>query len=211
MIRLALLFFSLSSFACKSEEPVAPAINMNDYVVPPRKEYTFAEKPFWADEFDKDGLPDDTKWGYDVGNSGWGNNELQNYTKANIKNAHIENGILTIEAIKEKLGSSNYTSARLVTKGKNDFLYGRVEAKAKIPAGRGNWPAIWMLASQSDYGSQFWPDNGEIDILEHVGYDPGVMHASIHTKAFNHVIGTQKTATTLLDKWDTEFHVFRID
>jgi beta-glucanase (GH16 family) len=68
-----------------------------------------------------------------------------------------------------------------------------------------------MLASQSDYGSQFWPDNGEIDILEHVGYDPGVMHASIHTKAFNHVIGTQKTATTLLDKWDTEFHVFRID
>jgi beta-glucanase (GH16 family) len=184
---------------------------MNDFVVPPRKEYTFAEKPFWADEFDKDGLPDDTKWGYDVGNSGWGNNELQNYTKANIKNAHIENGILTIEAIKETAGSSAYTSARLVTKGKNDFLYGRVEAKAKIPAGRGNWPAIWMLASQSDYGSQFWPDNGEIDILEHVGYNPGVIHASVHTKAFNHVIGTQKTATTTLDKWDSEFHVFRID
>ncbi|MCE4217536.1 family 16 glycosylhydrolase [Pseudarcicella sp. GAP-15] len=184
---------------------------MTDFVVPPPKEYTFAATPFWADEFEKDGLPDPAKWGYDVGNSGWGNNELQNYTNANIKNAHIENGILTIEAIKEKLGTSNYTSARLVTKGKNDFLYGRIEAKAKIPAGRGNWPAIWMLASQSDYGTQYWPDNGEIDILEHVGYDPGVMHASVHTKAYNHVIGTQKTATTTLANWDTEFHTFRVD
>ena len=165
MLRLALIAFSLSTFSCKSEEPVKPAIDMTDFVVPPPKEYTFAATPFWADEFEKDGLPDPAKWGYDVGNSGWGNNELQNYTNANIKNAHIENGILTIEAIKERLGTSNFTSARLVTKGKNDFLYGRIEAKAKIPAGRGNWPAIWMLASQSDYGTQYWPDNGEIDIF----------------------------------------------
>ena len=96
MLRLAILFLGLGSFSsCKSEEPVKPAINMDDFVAPLPKEYTFATTPFWADEFEKDGLPDASKWGYDVGNSGWGNNELQNYTNANIKNAHIENGILT--------------------------------------------------------------------------------------------------------------------
>lgn len=211
MLRLAILCLGFCTLSCKSEAPVAPVIDMKDFVPPEPKEYTFATTPFWADEFEKDGLPDPAKWGYDVGNSGWGNNELQNYTNANIKNAHIENGVLTIEAIKERLGTSNYTSARIVTKGKNDFLYGRVEAKAKIPAGRGNWAAIWMLASQTDYGTQFWPDNGEIDILEHVGFDPGVLHASVHTKAFNHMINTQKTATALVDKWDTEFHLYRID
>lgn len=204
MLRSTALFFLLSL-------SVSHYVKAGNSIKPKIKNYSFATKPFWADEFDKDGLPDPTKWSYDVGNSGWGNHELQNYTNANIKNAHIENGILTIEAIKETAGSSAYTSARLVTKGKNDFLYGRVEARAKIPAGRGNWPAIWMLASQSDYGTQFWPDNGEIDILEHVGFNPGVMHASVHTKAFNHMIGTQKTSTKKLDNWDTEFHIFRID
>jgi len=172
---------------------------------------SFASTPFWADEFDTDGLPNPAKWTYDVGNGGWGNNELQYYTNANIKNAHIENGILTIEAIKEVSGTSSYSSARLLTKGRNDFLYGRVEVRAKIPAGRGNWPAIWMLASQSDYGSQFWPDNGNINILECVGYDPGVVHASIQTKAFNSLIGTQKTAATTLNDFDTAFHVHRMD
>ena len=212
MLRLSILLLSLCTLSCKSEEPtVEPATVIQTLPIVPPKEYSFAATPFWADEFEKNGLPDPAKWGYDEGGSGWGNNELQNYTNANIKNAHIENGVLTIEAIKEKLGTSNYTSARIVTKGKNDFLYGRVEAKAKIPAGRGNWAAIWMLASQTDYGTQFWPDNGEIDILEHVGYDPGVLHASVHTKAFNHMINTQKTATALVDKWDTEFHLYRID
>ena len=138
MLRLALIIFSLSTISCKSDAPVTPAIDMTNFVAPPPKEYTFAATPFWADEFEKDGLPDPAKWGYDVGNSGWGNNELQNYTNANIKNAHIENGILTIEAIKEQLGTSNYTSARLVTKGKNDFLYGRIETKTKIPTDRRN-------------------------------------------------------------------------
>jgi beta-glucanase (GH16 family) len=212
MLRLSILLLSLCTLSCKSEGPIndPDTIIKNLPVVVP-KEYTFAATPFWADEFDKDGLPDATKWGYDEGGSGWGNNELQYYTKANIKNAHIDNGVLTIEAIKEKLDNRNYTSARLVTQGKNDFLYGRVEARAKIPAGRGNWAAIWMLASQTDYGKQFWPDNGEIDILEHVGYDPGIIHSSVHTKAYNHMINTQKTSRAILDKWDTEFHLFRID
>lgn len=212
MLRLSILLVSLCTLSCKSEEPtVEPATVIQTLPIVPPKEYSFAATPFWADEFEKNGLPDPAKWGYDEGGSGWGNNELQYYTKANIKNAHIEDGVLTIEAIKEKLDNSNYSSARLVTKGKNDFLYGRVEARAKIPAGRGNWAAIWMLASQSDYGKQFWPDNGEIDILEHVGYDPGIIHASVHTKAYNHMINTQKTSRAILDKWDTEFHLFRID
>ena len=171
----------------------------------------FESKPFWADEFDKKGLPDAKKWGYDVGGSGWGNHELQYYTKDNLKNARVENGKLIIEAIKEPLEGKNYTSARLTSKGKADFLYGRFEVKAKLPKGLGTWPAIWMLATDHSYGENYWPDNGEIDIMEHVGYDPNVIHASVHTKSYYHSIGTQKTAVKTIPTSMTEFHVYRID
>lgn len=171
----------------------------------------FESKPFWADEFDKKGLPDAKKWGYDVGGSGWGNHELQYYTKDNLKNARVENGKLIIEAIKEPLEGKNYTSARLTSKGKADFLYGRFEVKAKLPKGLGTWPAIWMLATEHSYGQNYWPDNGEIDIMEHVGYDPNVIHASVHTKSYYHSIGTQKTAVKTIPTSMTEFHVYRID
>ncbi|MES2516989.1 MAG: glycoside hydrolase family 16 protein [Bacteroidota bacterium] len=173
--------------------------------------YRFESKPIWADEFDKDGLPDAKKWGYDVGGSGWGNHELEYYTKNNLKNARIENGNLIIEAIKEKFEGNNYTSARLTSKGKGDFLYGRFEIKAKIPKGLGTWPAIWMLATDHSYGKNYWPDNGEIDIMEHVGYDQNVIHASVHTKAYYHSIGTQKTAITTIPTASTAFHVYRVD
>ena len=206
------LFLYATSLACKSSEALAPAppVITQTPAAPP-KVYSFSATPVWSDEFDTPGLPDSKIWSYDVGGSGWGNNELQYYTDADIDNAHIENGILTIEAKKESFGGKNYTSARIVTKGKKDMLYGKVEVRAKVPAGRGNWPAIWMLGSQSDYGTQFWPDNGEIDILEHVGFDPAVMHFSVHTKSFNHVIGTQKTSTTKIDDFDTAFHVYSIE
>ena len=206
------LFLYATSLACKSSETLAPAppVIMQTPAAP-LKVYSFSATPVWSDEFDTPGLPDSKIWSYDVGGSGWGNNELQYYTDADIDNAHIENGILTIEAKKESFGGKNYTSARIVTKGKKDMLYGKVEVRAKVPAGRGNWPAIWMLGSQSDYGTQFWPDNGEIDILEHVGFDPAVMHFSVHTKSFNHVIGTQKTSTTKIDDFDTAFHVYSIE
>jgi beta-glucanase (GH16 family) len=173
--------------------------------------YTFESTPFWADEFDYEGLPDSKKWNYDVGGSGWGNNELEYYTKENLKNARVENGKLIIEAIKEKFNSNSYTSARLVTKGKGDFLYGRFEIKAKLPQGKGTWPAIWMLASEQNYSDKYWPDNGEIDIMEHVGYDPGRVHASVHTKSFNHIIGTQVTTNTMVDDFNTNFHEYRLD
>lgn len=177
----------------------------------PTKTYQFASKPSWADEFNKNGLPDSTKWNYDVGGHGWGNNELQYYTEKNLKNARVENGVLIIEALKETVKDNTYSSARLVTKGKGDFLYGRFEIKAKLPEGRGTWPAIWMLATKQFYSNTYWPDNGEIDIMEHVGYDPGRVHATVHTRDFNHIKGTQRSANKMLPDFHTAFHVYRVD
>ena len=109
----------------------------------------------WNDEFDYTGLPDSSKWGYDVGGGGWGNNELQYYTQADLDNASVANGELTITARRETFENRQYTSARLVTRDKGDFLYGRMEARAKLPSGRGTWPAIWMLPTEWAYGG--WP------------------------------------------------------
>lgn len=164
-------------------------------------------KTVWADEFDYEGSPDPAKWSYDTGGNGWGNNELQNYTNT-VKNASVKNGLLTITAIKEILGSNQYTSARLVSKSKGDILYGRIEVKAKLPSGTGTWPAIWMLPTFASYGNLSWPDNGEIDIMEHVGFDQGVVHANIHTKAFNHSIGTNKGDHINVANASQDFNVY---
>lgn len=173
-----------------------------------KDEYTIdMSKPVWQDEFDKDGLPDAQKWGYDIGGNGWGNNEKQFYTK-DTKNARVENGNLIIEVHKEKHNNNDYTSARLTSKGKGDFLYGRFEIKAKLPKGRGTWPAAWMLATEQTYGTKYWPDNGEIDIIEHVGYDQNRVHGNVHTKAFNHVIGTNKGNNILVEGVSDGFHVY---
>ncbi|HOK60005.1 MAG: family 16 glycosylhydrolase [Tenuifilum sp.] len=163
----------------------------------------------WNDEFNYTGLPATDKWGYDVGGGGWGNNELQYYTNARTENARVENGNLVIEARKEQYEGSEYTSARLVTRYKGDWLYGRVETYAKLPSGTGTWPAIWMLPTNWVYGS--WPKSGEIDIMEYVGYDPGVVHGSIHTEAYNHVLGTQKTATISVPDAETAFHLYALE
>ena len=165
----------------------------------------------WSDEFDYTGLPDPAKWGYDVGGHGWGNQELQNYTASRKENARVEDGRLIIEARRDGSREQKYTSARLVSKGKGDWTYGRFEVKAKLPSGRGTWPAIWMLASSKSYGERFWPDNGEIDIMEHVGFDPDVVHGSAHTKAYYHSIGTQKTAKTSVPNSRTEFNVYAVE
>lgn len=172
-----------------------------------RKTYTFGTKPIWQDEFGKSGKPDPEKWGYDLGDHGWGNRELQNYT-ADPKNARVEKGNLIIEAIREKSGKLDYSSARLVSKGKGDFLCGKFEIRAKLPSGRGTWPAIWMLASQKNYGNKGWPDNGEIDIMEHVGFDQNKIHGNVHTKAFNHAIKTNKGNQIVLENVSSEFHVY---
>jgi beta-glucanase (GH16 family) len=197
--------------SCKKEVPVEePIYNLP---IPPvgSKVYSFETTPAWSDEFDVNGLPNNQIWGYDVGGGGWGNNELQNYTANDLDNASVENGKLIITAIKEASGTRQYSSARLVTKGKRDMKYGRIEIKAKIPAGRGSVSALWMLASQTTYGTTFWPDQGEIDIMEHVGFNPGIIHASIQTNIFNYTIATQKTAKTTLPTFDKEFHIYRMD
>jgi len=148
----------------------------------------------WSDEFNYTGLPDTSKWKYDLGAGGWGNNELEFYTMARRENARVENGNLVIEARKEAFNGSQYTSARLVTKGKADWKYGKFEIRAKLPKGLGTWPAIWMLGSTNPMK---WPDDGEIDIMEEVGFD--------------HVIGTQKTAITPLPDCSDGFHVYGLE
>jgi beta-glucanase (GH16 family) len=166
-----------------------------------------AQQLIWSDEFDKEGLPDPAKWGYDTGGNGWGNNELQFYTSGRLKNARVEDGKLIIEAHKEKWQNNNYTSARLITKGKGDWKYGKVEVRAKIPSGRGTWPAIWMLASNNPLR---WPDDGEIDIMEHVGYDQGRIHGTVHCKKYNHTINTQKSGQIQVDDCSTAFHTYEM-
>jgi beta-glucanase (GH16 family) len=193
------------SFCSKKSNGGGSVISMQP---PADKNWKFETTPAWSDEFDYTGLPNSTKWGYDIGGSGWGNNELQYYTDV-INNAKVENGILTITARKETMANRNYTSARLVTKNKGDFLYGRLEIKAKLPAGRGTWPAIWMLPTEWAYGD--WPRSGEIDIMEHVGYDPNNVLFSIHTQAYNHSIGTQKSGGQLIPTAIADYHKYRVD
>lgn len=160
----------------------------------------------WSDEFDYQGFPDSSKWSYDVGGNGWGNHELQYYTKERSKNARVEDGKLIIQTHKEDFEKNKYTSARLVTKDKGDWLYGRFEVRAKLPAGKGTWAAIWMLPTDWAYGG--WPKSGEIDIMEHVGYDMNKVHGTVHTESYNHIKHTEKGKFTIADSVDNQFHVY---
>jgi licheninase len=160
-----------------------------------------AWQPVWSDEFDTPGLPDPAKWSYDVGGHGWGNLELQFYTEGRRENARVEDGRLIIEARREDWEGKFYTSARLNSRA--SWTYGWIDVRAKLPRGRGTWPAIWMLPVRGEYAKGGWPDNGEIDIMEHVGFDPGVIHGTIHSRAYNHVDRTQRgKSTTVADAQD---------
>lgn len=167
----------------------------------------------WQDEFDTPGKPDPAKWTYDLGdgcpdNCGWGNNELQYYTD-NPANVRVADGKLILEAHMDSLGGKGFTSTKIVSRGHGDWKYARLEIRAKLPRGKGTWPAIWMLPTDWKYGG--WPASGEIDIMEHVGYDPGVVHGTIHTESYNHIKGTQKEGKiTMADAQDT-FHVYAVD
>jgi beta-glucanase (GH16 family) len=171
------------------------------------------KKIVWSDEFGNTGSPDSSNWNYDLGDGcpnvcGWGNNELEYYTK-DSKNVRVENDMLIIEAHHDSLGGKAFTSTRLISKFKGDWLYGRVEVKAKLPRGKGTWPAIWMLSTDWKYGG--WPASGEIDIMEHVGYDPGVIHGTIHTESYNHIKQTQKEGKITVGDAQDAFHVYAID
>lgn len=162
----------------------------------------------WSDEFNTPGAPDPNKWGYDIGTggSGWGNNELQFYTNRS-QNVIVENGMLKINAIRENFSGSTFTSARLLTKDKFSFKYGRIEARAKLPAGVGTWPAIWMLGS--NFPTVGWPNCGEIDIMEHRGMDLNKILATLHYPGNSG--GNGRSGSTMVSNVTTEFHVYRAD
>lgn len=130
----------------------------------------------WSDEFDGSGL-DANSWNYETGGGGWGNNELENYTNSN-RNSYLTKGYLVLEARKEASGNNSYSSARLQTKGKREFKYGRMDIRAKLPKGKGIWPAIWMLGS--NILTTPWPACGEIDIMELLGHEPNKMYGTMH-------------------------------
>ncbi|WP_347050374.1 glycoside hydrolase family 16 protein [Flavobacterium olei] len=163
-----------------------------------------ARKLMWSDEFNVDGAPDSSKWGYNTGTgNGWGNNELQYYTDRK-ENVRIDNGTLKITAIREDYMGSKYTSTRMLTKGKFSFKYGRAEVRAKLPAGGGTWPAFWLLGDNID--TVPWPGCGEIDILESVGNNPNVIHSSLHSPGRSG--NTPDTKTTTAANSTTEFHIY---
>ncbi len=177
----------------------------NKEEIPVPDDYTLV----WNDEFDYSGLPDNTKWNYDTGNHGWGNQELQNYLADTQETASVDNGVLTITAMQIIRGQEKeFISARMVTRDKGDWLYGRIDVRAKLPRGRGTWPAIWMLPTDWEYGN--WPKSGEIDIMEHVGYNQGTIYGTVHTGAFNHTQGTQKGGSIMAPMASDEFLVYSI-
>ncbi|MDQ6903797.1 MAG: family 16 glycosylhydrolase [Bacteroidota bacterium] len=162
---------------------------------------------FWSDEFNTDGPPDPLKWGYDIGNgsNGWGNSELEYYTNR-PENAVVQNGSLKITAIRENYSGSPFTSARLLSKDKFDFTYGKVEVRAKLPAAVGTWPAIWMLGS--NFTTVPWPGCGEIDIMEARGSEPNKIFGTLHYPGRSGATGDG--GTTLISNASTEFHIYSL-
>ena len=169
----------------------------------------------WSDEFEDEGQPDTSKWTYDIGNWGWGNSELQYYTEARPENARIEDGMLIIEAHKDDLDEA-WTSARLTTRGKTSFLYGKIEFRAKVPVQRGNWAAGWTLGD-AYIDELSWPYCGEIDIMESVGYEmddetgDGTAHASVHCRAYYFKLGNHHTSVIPVKNMNAEFHTYAVE
>lgn len=169
----------------------------------------------WSDEFDYIGYPDSTKWAYYIGDGcpqlcGWGNNELQYYTRKSLNNARVNDGVLTIEVHQEDIENKKFSSAKIATKGFQDWQYGRFEIRARVPESKGIWSAIWMLPSDTTiYGP--WPKSGEIDIMENVGYDPDSIVASVHTEAHNYFIGTGMSHRINIPENSEEFHTYTLE
>ncbi|WKZ70846.1 MAG: glycoside hydrolase family 16 protein [Melioribacteraceae bacterium] len=198
-----LLIISLTTLGCSKDESNPTETPKDDNDLPG---YTLV----WNDEFEGSAI-DNNKWGHEVNARGGGNNELQYYTDR-PENSFVQDGYLHIVAHQEEYtgdeGTRYYTSARMRTMNKGDWTYARIEVKAKIPYGQGMWPAIWMLPTDWSYGG--WPSSGEIDIMEHVNSGSEI-HGSVHTEAYNHRIGTQKTGQITIPDADDNFHVYAIE
>lgn len=207
-------------FEASAAEPI-----LNALIVRPKAAKTTSAKLIWSDEFDYDGEPDPEKWSIDVWPAGKVNEEDQAYT-ARPRNLRVDGGKLIIEAFKEDYEGASYTSARVHSSGKGDFLYGRVEVRAKLPEGMGTWPAIWMLPSdpyryatsckpgdewQGSSTCDAWPNSGEIDIMEHVGYEMNHVHGTVHNKAYYWVNWEQRKARILVDGVAEAFHTYALE
>jgi beta-glucanase (GH16 family) len=190
---------------------VAPLLAENKSASPANAAPDGGWRLVWSDEFDQpDGtVPDPAKWGYDTGGNGWGNKELEYYT-SRTNNARIEDGKLVIEARHEDFGGRNITSARLLTRGKESWTYGRFEARMKIPRGQGVWPAFWLLST--NISSVGWPACGEIDIMENIGREPGTVHGTVHGPGYSgdHGIGGPMTLPGGAAVADG-FHIFAVE
>jgi beta-glucanase (GH16 family) len=164
----------------------------------------------WSDEFDGTGLPNDRDWNVTEGNGcpelcGFGNNEKQFYTNR-LENILQEDGKLIIDALEDD--DKGYFSAKITTRHKQDWKYGYIEVRAKLPKGKGSWPAIWMLPSLDR--KMEWPADGEIDIMEHVGYNPETVYGTIHTESYNHMKGTEKSDSVQVEDPSENFHTYAV-
>ncbi|HOZ85415.1 MAG TPA: family 16 glycosylhydrolase [Niabella sp.] len=160
----------------------------------------------WADEFDSQGTPAPAKWSFDIGAGGWGNNELQYYTNR-LDNAIVSDGTLKIHIKAESFGGSAYTSARILSRDKFSFKYGRMEVRAKLPEGGGTWPAIWMLGG--NISSVGWPACGEIDVMEHKGNEQNKIYGTVHYPG--HSGGGSVGSTLMITNSATAFHVYAVE
>ena len=168
---------------------------------------TVAYNLAWSDEFNGNGAPDPAKWGYDLGNNnGWGNNELEYYT-SRPENVVQQGGVLKINLIKESYSGYGYTSARILSKGKFDFTYGKVEISAKLTSGGGTWPALWMLGS--NINTTPWPGCGEIDIMEYKGNEPNKVYGTLHYPG--HFGGSADGNSTNITNAASAFHKYGLE
>lgn len=203
ILSTTLLFSVALGLASCSHAPPTPAVSDATSSTAQKRGW----KLVWQDEFDAEGAPDPTRWSYEEGYVR--NKEKQFYTRR-LENVRVENGTLVIEARRDHFQGHEYTSASLHTKGKGEFKYGRIEARAKLPLGRGLWPAIWTLGTS--YGSTHrWPQCGEIDIMEYVGFMPDVIHTTVHTGAYNHRQDTEKGKQTPAKNISQTFNLYAIE
>jgi beta-glucanase (GH16 family) len=179
----------------------------------------------WADEFDYQGAPDPDKWTIEIWDAGKVNSENQAYTDRR-KNVRVEDGKLILEAHLEEYDGAHYTSGRIQSKGKGDFLYGRIDFRARPAAGQGAWSALWMLptdlyryastcdSSHDGHGSigcDAWPNSGEIDVMEHVGYDMTRVHGTVHNRDFYTKHRNQRKASIEVPTIEEAFHIYSLE
>jgi beta-glucanase (GH16 family) len=198
----SIIIFSANSGCKKDDSNPASSKNNND-TIPAPAGYTLV----WDDEFTGTSV-DKNKWEYEVNGDGGGNNELQYYTDL-PENSYVENGVLVIQALKKNYLGKEYTSARMRTKYKGDWKYGRFEIKAKLPYGQGLWPAIWMLPTDWEYGG--WPNSGEIDIMEMLGQETTKIYGTIHYSTNNQHAQSGGNYSLKSGTFAQYYHVFAIE